>query len=124
MIAKSTGPNATGHAASRRHFLQLSAATSAAAVSGLIPAAAVAGENQVTTGSGDQWAALQTKYLIDCHCHLGSGPTIAELAPTIHSPRDWGALRTGQPEKFAKAVSEDALDDSAILLGAMDRHGV
>jgi predicted TIM-barrel fold metal-dependent hydrolase len=68
------------------------------------------------------WAP--TKYLIDCHCHVGSGPTIAELAPTIHSPRDWGALRTKQPEKFAKAVSEEAVDDSEILLRAMDKYGV
>jgi hypothetical protein len=68
------------------------------------------------------WAP--TKYLIDCHFHLGSGPTVAELAPTIHSPADWGALRTKQPEKLAKAFSENAADDSAILLGAMDRYGV
>jgi hypothetical protein len=68
------------------------------------------------------WAP--TKYLIDIHVHLGSGPTVGELAPTIHSAADWGALRTSQPEKFAKAVSEDAVDDSAILLGAMDRYGV
>jgi hypothetical protein len=53
-----------------------------------------------------------------------SGPTVGELAPTTHSAADWGALRTKQPEKFAKAVSEDAVDDSAILLRAMDKYGV
>lgn len=68
------------------------------------------------------WAP--TKYLIDCHCHVGSAPTAAEVAPTIHSPQDWGAFRTKEPEKFAKLASEDAVDDSAILLGAMDKYGV
>lgn len=69
------------------------------------------------------WAP--TKYLIDCHCHHGSGPTVAELAPDIHSPRDWGALRTKQPEKFAKAFGEEAaVDDSAIPIRAMDKFGV
>jgi hypothetical protein len=32
-----------------------------------------------------------TKYLIDCHCHLGAGPTVAVLAEDIHTSRDWGA---------------------------------
>ena len=31
-----------------------------------------------------------TKYLIDCHCHLGAGPTVAVLAEDIHTSRDWG----------------------------------
>lgn len=68
------------------------------------------------------WAP--TKYLIDCHCHLGSSPTVKEVAPTIHSPQDWGAFRTKEPEKFAKLAGEDAVDDSEILLGAMDKYGV
>ena len=33
---------------------------------------------------------VPTKYLIDCHCHLGAGPTVAVLAEDIHTPRDWG----------------------------------
>lgn len=116
---------------SRRQFLQFSAATSAALVGVLVPSAgvlvpsaAVADDDLVMAGRSNRPSWAPTKYLIDCHCHLGSGPTIAELAPTIHSPQDWGALRTKQPEKFAKAVSEDAVDDSAILLGAMDKYGV
>jgi len=75
-------------------------------------------------GLANRPAWAPTKYLIDVHAHLGSGPTVAELAPTLHSPQDWGALRTKQPEKFAKAVSEDAVDDSALLLRAMDKFGV
>ena len=110
---------------SRRRFLQFSAVTSAALMSGLLPFAAVAEEDPLTASRDKRrpsWAP--TKYLIDCHCHLGSGPTVAELAPSIHTAADWGALRTKQPEKFAKAVSEDAVDDSAILLRAMDKFGV
>jgi hypothetical protein len=110
--------------ASRRQFLQFSAATSAAVAGGLVPSAAYADDDLVMAGRSNRPSWAPTKYLIDCHCHVGSGPTIAELAPTIHSPRDWGALRTKQPEKFAKAVSEEAVDDSEILLRAMDKYGV
>jgi uncharacterized protein len=109
---------------SRRRFLQLSTVTSAALLGGLYPFAVVADDNPFTAVLGNKPSWAPTKYLIDCHCHLGSGPTVAELAPSIHSSQDWGALRTKQPEKFAKAFSEDAVDDSAILLGAMDKYGV
>ncbi len=56
------------------------------------------------------WAP--TKYLIGCHCHVGAGPTVAELAEDIHSPPDWGAVRSTQPELFAKAFGEDGVDNS------------
>jgi hypothetical protein len=46
------------------------------------------------------------------------------LAESIHSPADWGAVRTKQPELFAKAMSEGGVDNSEHLLRAMDRHGV
>jgi predicted TIM-barrel fold metal-dependent hydrolase len=91
---------------------------------GLVSSAAYADDDLVIAGVSNRPSWAPTKYLIDCHAHLGSGPTVAELAPTIHTARDWGALRTKQPEKFAKAVSEDAVDDSAILLRAMDKFGV
>lgn len=117
-------PVGSSSKASRRQFLQLSAAAAAVAAGGLAPSAAVADDDLVIAGVSNRPSCAPTKYLIDCHCHLGSGPTVGELAPTIHSAADWGALRTKQPEKFAKAVSEDAVDDSAILLGAMDKYGV
>ena len=117
-------PEGSRSEASRRQFLQFSAATSAALVGGLVPTAAVADDDLVMVGRSTRPSWAPTKYLIDCHCHVGSGPTVSELAPTIHTARDWGALRTRQPEKFAKAVSEDAVDDSAILLRAMDKYGV
>jgi predicted TIM-barrel fold metal-dependent hydrolase len=66
----------------------------------------------------------RTKYLIDCHCHIGAGPSVAKLAESIHSPADWGAVRTRQPELFAKAMSEDGVDNSEHLLRAMDKYGV
>ncbi len=110
---------------SRRQFLQFSTAAAAvAAVGGLAPSAAVADDDLVMAAGSKRPSWAPTKYLVNCHVHLGSGPTVQELAPTIHSAADWGALRTKQPEKFAKAVSEDAVDDSAILLGAMDKYGV
>jgi len=117
-----------GFKTSRRQFLQFSAAAaagvSAVAAGGLFPSAAVADDDLGMAAGSNRPSWAPTKYLINCHVHLGSGPTVAELAPTIHSAADWGALRTKQPEKFAKAVSEGAVDDSAILLGAMDKYGV
>jgi predicted TIM-barrel fold metal-dependent hydrolase len=68
------------------------------------------------------WAP--TKYLIDCHCHVGAGPTVAVLAEDIHSPRDWGAARSKHPELFAKALGEPGVDNSEHLLRAMDKYGV
>ncbi len=113
---------------SRRQFLQFSgaaaAAASAIAAGGLFSSAAVADDTLAMAGGSNRPSWAPTKYLINCHVHLGSGPTVAELAPSIHSAADWGALRTKQPEKFAKAVGEGAVDDSAILLGAMDKYGV
>ena len=108
---------------SRRHFFRYSA-TAAAAAGSLVSSAAYADDTLAMAAGSNRPSWAPTKYLIDCHMHLGSGPTVAELAPTIHSPHDWGALRSKQPEEFAKAFSEDAVDDSAILLGAMDRYGV
>jgi len=73
-------------------------------------------------GATEPWR--KTRYLIDCHCHVGAGPTVATLAEGIHSPADWGAVRTKQPELFAKAVGEDGVDNSEYLLRAMDKYGV
>ncbi|MGF1659538.1 MAG: amidohydrolase family protein [Rubrimonas sp.] len=117
-------PERSGIEASRRQFFQLSAATSAAAVGGLVSSAAYADDTLAMAGRSNRPGWAPTKYLIDVHAHLGSGPTVAELAPSIRSSADWGALRSTQPEKFAQAFSEDAVDDSAVLLGAMDRYGV
>jgi hypothetical protein len=117
-------PEGSRSETSRRQFLQFAAAASAAAAGGLVSSAAVADDTLAMAAGSNRPAWAPTKYLINCHVHLGSGPTVQELAPTIHSAADWGALRTKQPEKFAKAVSEGAVDDSAILLGAMDKYGV
>jgi predicted TIM-barrel fold metal-dependent hydrolase len=69
------------------------------------------------------WAP--TKYLIDCHCHVGAAPAVAELAEHIHSPRDWSASRSKYPELFARAMGgEPGVDNSEHLLRAMDKYGV
>lgn len=78
--------------------------------------------NLEQVGARPAWAP--TKYLIDCHCHVGAGPTVAELAEGIHSPQDWGAVRSKSPELFAKAVGEPGVDNSEHLLRAMDKYGV
>jgi predicted TIM-barrel fold metal-dependent hydrolase len=117
-------PEGSRSKASRRQFLQFSAAASAVAAGGLAPSAALAdtGLEMAEVGAKQSWR--RTKYLIDCHVHLGAGPTVAKLAESIHSPADWGAVRTKQPELFAKAMSEDGVDNSEHLLRAMDKYGV
>jgi len=77
-----------------------------------------------TAEAGAERTWRPTEFLIDCHCHVGAGPTVSKLAEDIHSPRDWGAVRTERPELFAKAVGEDGIDNSDYLLRAMDRYGV
>jgi hypothetical protein len=72
-------------------------------------------------GASESW---RPTYLVDSHCHLGAGPSVAKLAESIHSPADWGAARTKQAELFAKAFSEVAVDNSEHLLRAMDSFGV
>jgi uncharacterized protein len=117
-------PEESRNKASRRQFLQLSAAASAVAACGLAPSAASAEDDPVTAGLSNRPSWAPTKYLIDCHCHLGAGPSVPKLAESIHSPKDWGAARSKQPELFAKAMSEDAVDNSGPLLRAMDKHGI
>ena len=109
---------------SRRQFLQFTAATSAVAAGGLASSAALADTGLETAEVGATQSWRRTKYLIDCHVHLGAGPTVATLAESIHSPADWGAVRTKQPELFAKTMSEDGVDNSEHLLRAMDKYGV
>ena len=73
-------------------------------------------------GAKESWR--RTKYLIDCYCHIGAGPTVAELAESIHTPRDWGAARSKHPELFAKAMSEHGVDNSEHLLRVTDRYNI
>jgi hypothetical protein len=117
-------PEGSRSKASRRQFLQFSEAAVAVAAGGLAPSAAFADDDPITAGLSKRPSWAPTKYLTDCHSHIGAGPTVAKLAEGIHSPADWGAVRTKQPELFAKAMSEDGVDNSEHLLRAMDKYGV
>jgi hypothetical protein len=55
---------------------------------------------------------------------VGAAPSIVPLAEATKSPKDWVLLRTKQAKAFAEAMSEPVVDNSTILVGSMDRHGV
>ena len=42
----------------------------------------------------------------------------------IHAPKDYALVRSKDPERFAKVVSEPQIDNSAVLVKKMDEYGV
>ena len=86
-------PEGPRNKVSRRQFLQFAAAASVVAAGGLAPSAAFAADDPVTSGLSKRPSWAPTKYLIDCHCHIGPGPTVAknddaasELAKKLTNP--------------------------------------
>ena len=71
--------------ASRRQFLQFSAATSAAAAGGLALSAAAAEQGPVKEGLSNRPSLEPTKYLIDGQCHVGSGRPLVVSCGTQQS---------------------------------------
>jgi hypothetical protein len=82
-------PEGSSIEASRRHFLQFSAATSAAAVGGLVSSAAYADDDLVMAGRSNRPSWAPTKYLIDVHA------TSAPDRLSENSRRPSTAPRTG-----------------------------
>ena len=100
---------------SRRDLMKLGAV---AAVAGLLPLAvsgAVAAESSTRR---------KTRFLLDCHVHVGGSPGLAAMIDQVHSPKDYLALRGKQPEAFAAAASEPQIDNSDDLIAVMKKHGV
>jgi predicted TIM-barrel fold metal-dependent hydrolase len=117
-------PEGSWSKASRREFLQFAAASAVALSASAPPDAFGASAFVEPQGAGTAATRPRTKFLVDCHVHVGAAPSIAPLAASTKSPKDWALARTKYPTEFAKAMTESVVDNSDILVGSMDRHGV
>ena len=98
--------------------MKLGAASAVAVATGSLPlvvSSAVAAEPSTRR---------QTRFLLDCHVHVGGSPGLAAMIDQVHSPKDYLALRGKQPEAFAAAASEPQIDNSDDLIAVMKKHGV
>ena len=104
---------------SRRNLMKLGAASAAAVIVGSMPAAvssASAAESTTTR--------RKTRFLLDCHVHVGGSTGFKAMLDQVQTPKDWLALRGKQPKAFAAAASEPQEDNSEDLIAAMDKAGV
>ena len=98
--------------------MMFGAAAAAAGVAGSLPlGTSVANAAESTTRRG-------TRFLLDCHVHVGGSPGLAAMIDQVHSPIDYLALRGKQPAAFAKAAGEPQIDNSDDLIAVMKKHGV
>ena len=101
----------------RRDLMKVGAASAAACVAGS-QSLAVA-----SVHAAEPAARRRTRFLLDCHVHVGGSPALAALIDQVQTPKDWLALRGKQPEAFAKAASQSQVDNSDDLIAAMDKNG-
>ncbi len=102
----------------RRDLMKLGTASAVACLAGSLPLA-VPAVHAATPSTG-----LGTRFLLDCHVHLGGSPALMALIDQVHTPKDYLALRGKQPEVFAKAASQSQVDNSDDLIAVMDKKGV
>ena len=102
----------------RRDLMKVGAASAAACVAGSQSLAVS------SVHAAEPTARRRTRFLLDCHVHIGGSPALAGLLDQVHTPKDWPALRGKQPEEFAKAASQPQVDNSEDLIAAMDKNGV
>ena len=102
----------------RRDLMKFAAASAAATVAGSLPLA-VSGANAAETAT-----RRRTRFLLDCHVHVGGSPGLKAMLDQVQTPKDWLALRGRQPEAFAAAASEPQEDNSDDLIAKMDEYGV
>jgi len=112
---------------SRRDMLRFGAAASAASAAAVAASQSAQADsmNDPVVGSNRPSSARpDAKYIVECHCHVGSSPGTAKLTEKVKSASDWAAFRTKEPELYAKVMAEEYGDDSDILFETMDKHGV
>ena len=102
----------------RRDLIKFGAASAAAGVAGSLSLAGSAAT------AAEPAARHKTRFVLDCHIHVGGSPGLAEMIDQVHSPKDYLALRGKQPVAFAKAAGEPQIDNSNDLLAIMEKHGV
>ncbi len=72
----------------------------------------------------DETSRPDTRFLVDVHVHAGASAGQQALAEEVNSPEDWALVRSKDPEKFVKAMSEEQIDNSDLLVKKMDEKGV
>lgn len=103
------------HGRSRREMLRLGVVS---ALAGAMPFG-ISGAHAVSPTRHNG-----TKFLLDCHVHIGGSPALTALIDQVQTPKDWLALRGKQPQAFAAAASQSQVDNSVDLIAAMDAYGV
>ncbi len=102
----------------RRDLMKLGAASAAASVAGSLPLVVS------SANAAEPTSRRRTRFLLDCHVHVGGSPALRALIDQVQTPKDWLALRGKQPEAFAVAASQSQVDNSDDLIAAMDEAGV
>ena len=98
--------------------MKLGAASAIAGAAGALSLANSSAHAQSLT------ARRETRFLLDCHVHVGGSPALAGLIDQVQTPKDWLALRGNQPEAFGEAASQSQVDNSDDLIATMNEHGV
>jgi predicted TIM-barrel fold metal-dependent hydrolase len=62
--------------------------------------------------------------IVDAHVHLMSFPAFADLRDKIETTADLIAFRSRYPDVYARARTEEPVDNSDQLLSTMDHYGV
>lgn len=102
----------------RRGLMKLGAASAVAGIAGSMP---LAGSSVY---AAEPATRRNTRFLLDCHVHVGGSPGLKAMLDQVQTPKDWLALRGRQPEAFAAAASEPQEDNSDDLIAKMDEYGV
>ena len=98
--------------------MKLGAASAVACVAGSM---LLAGSSAI---AAEPTTRRRTRFLLDCHVHVGGSPGLKAMLDQVQTPKDWLALRGRQPEAFAAAASEPQKDNSEDLIAKMDEYGV
>ena len=98
--------------ATRRDFMKFGAAS------------AVASSLPLTIHAATANSRLGSRFLLDCHIHVGGSREIAAFADQVHTPADYLAVRGKQPEAYAEAAAQPQIDNSDDLVAVMDQKGV
>lgn len=98
----------------RRDMMKMAATTGAGVLAGSFALAA----------SAETRPKRQSRFLLDCHVHVGGSPGLKAMLDQVQTPKDWLALRGKQPEAFAAAAAEPQEDNSDDLIAKMDEYGV
>ena len=103
---------------SRRDLMRFGAVSAAV---GMVGSTAFAASS---AGEAESNHRRKTRFLLDCHVHVGGSPGLAAMIDQVHSPKDYLGLRSKDPVAFGKAAGKPQVDNSVSLLEAMDLHGV